>query len=98
MPNRPLLAIHPLRHSWYVRDSREAKEYADDKGGGVYPNRSPHDKKGTIEGQRPMGSLEFPPPLYSLLSFSTLGLIPLVPTLTLSPPPDMMESSADGEG
>ena len=65
---------------------------------GKYPNRYPHDTKGTIEGQRPVGPPEFPSPLYSLFSFSTLGLSPPVPTLTLSPPPEMMESSADWEG
>ena len=78
--------------------SRKAKEYVDDEGGGAYPNRSPHDTKGTIEGRMPVGSPEFPSPFYSLFSFSALILSPLVPTLTLSPPPEMTESSADGEG
>ena len=78
-------------------ESKKAKEYVDDEGGGAYPDRSPHDTKGTIEGGRLAGSPEFPSPFYSLLSFSTHGLSPTVPTLTLFPPLEMMESSAYGE-
>ena len=68
--------------------SRKAKEYVDDEGGETYPNRSPHDTKGTIEVRRPVRSPEFPSPLYSLFSFSNPTFLPRKILATNVPPSD----------